>query len=303
MIKNIIASGERLDKEISSQDISRSKAAKLIEKGLVKVNGVVVNKVSYKTQLGDNIVLKLPEEKSESIKPEDIPLDIIYEDEFLAVINKPYGQVVHPAAGHNTGTLVNALMYKFQNLSNIGGEERPGIVHRLDKDTSGIIMIAKDNLTHQFLSKEIKNRNVSKRYFAMVEGSFNEQEGFIDKPIARSPKDRKKMAVVVGGREALTEWKVVREFPDKTLLDINLITGRTHQIRVHMSSIHHPVLGDAIYRNKSSKRADRLMLHSWYLSFLHPKLNKRLAFICKPESSFLVPEDYYKTANDLSIKT
>lgn len=297
MFKKIIASGDRLDKEIAKHNISRNQAAKLIEQDLVSINGAVVNKASYKTRAGEEIAFNLPEEKDVEPEAEDIPLNVIYEDEFLAVINKPCGQVVHPAAGHKSGTLVNALMYHMDNLSNFGGGDRPGIVHRLDKDTSGIMMIAKNNAVHKFLSDEIKKRKVVKRYFAMVEGRFNSQSGLIDKPIARNPKDRKKMGVVEGGRDALTEWTIVREFPNKTLLDINLITGRTHQIRVHMSSIHHPVLGDKLYCNKNSKKADRLMLHAWYLSFVHPKQNKRLAFICKPESSFLVPEDYFDKIN------
>lgn len=293
MLKKIIASGERLDKEIAKHGISRSQAAKLIERSLVSVNGVSMSKASYKTQIGEEIEFNMPDEKSAAPEAQDIPLEIIYEDEFLAVINKPCGLVVHPAAGHSSGTLVNALMFHMDSLSSLGGKERPGIVHRLDKDTSGVMMIAKDDATHKFLSDELKNRRVVKRYFAVVEGRFKIPEGCIDKPIARSTKDRKKMAVVAGGREAVTEWKVVKEFNNKTLLDINLITGRTHQIRVHMSNIHHPVLGDTLYGSKTSKRMDRLMLHAWFLSFAHPETNKRLAFICKPESSFLVPEDYF----------
>ena len=199
--------------------------------------------------------------------------------------------VVHPAAGNPDGTLVNALLYHLDQLSGIGGELRPGIVHRLDKDTSGLLLVAKDDETHQALSAQLSARQMEKHYFAVVAGVMKERAGVIDAPIGRSHADRKKMAIDPNGRPSRTEWQVVRQDADRALLDVHLITGRTHQIRVHMASIHHPVLGDPIYGAKGLPKAPRLMLHAYSLSFTHPSTGERMRFIAPPDACFHVPDD------------
>ena len=194
------------------------------------------------------------------------------------MVVKPCGMVVHPAAGNGDGTLVNALLYHLDSLSGIGGEMRPGIVHRLDKDTSGLMLVAKDDATHAALSQQLSDRQMEKHYRAIVYGRMKEPEGVIEKPIGRSKTDRKKMAVDENGRWAKTEWKVLKEYPDRTLLDVHIITGRTHQIRVHMASIGHPVLGDPLYGHKRMPATERLMLHAYSLEFTHPATGKRMRF-------------------------
>ncbi len=277
-IKETLGDGRRLDVLLSDEGLSRSRAAALIEEGCAEVDGAVQKKPSFKPTVGAHIKLTLPPARDAEIKAQDIPLDILYEDEHLAVVIKPCGMVVHPAAGNEDGTLVNALLFHLSHLSGIGGEKRPGIVHRLDKDTSGLLLVAKDDVTHAALSAQLSARQMEKHYRAVVFGHMKEPSGTIDKPIGRSTTDRKKMAIAANGRPALTEWRVLKEYKDSTLLDVHIITGRTHQIRVHMTSIGHPVLGDPIYGSRHMPPAPRLMLHAYSLSFTHPATGERMTF-------------------------
>ena len=278
-ILTLTGTGVRLDVLVSASGLSRSRAAALIGEGCVTVNGLVIGKPSFKAPAGAEVKVTLPPVRDTEVLPENIPLSILYEDECLAVIEKPAGLVVHPAAGNESGTLVNALLYHLDALSGIGGERRPGIVHRLDKDTSGLMLVAKDDQAHLSLSAQLAARTMEKHYRAAVSGRMKEETGRIEKPIGRDPKDRKRMAVVPDGRYALTEWRVLGGFgPGGTLLDVHILTGRTHQIRVHMASIGHPVLGDPIYGGKHAPRADRLMLHACSLSFDHPRTGERMTF-------------------------
>ncbi|MBO4837169.1 MAG: RluA family pseudouridine synthase [Clostridia bacterium] len=279
--------GSRLDVLLSRDGtLSRSRAADLIRQGMARVNGRTETKPSYKAETGAAVEMDIPELRPSAVRPQDIPLTILYQDAHLAVVVKPCGMVVHPAAGNPDGTLVNALLYRLDSLSGIGGEMRPGIVHRLDKDTSGILLVAKDDATHTALSSDLSARRMEKHYYAVVAGTMKENEGVIDAPVGRSHTDRKKMAVVPEGRPSRTEWRLVRQWSDRALLDIHLITGRTHQIRVHMSSIHHPVLGDPIYGHKGMPAAPRLMLHAYSLTFTHPATGERMTFTALPESCF-----------------
>ncbi|MBQ9301013.1 MAG: RluA family pseudouridine synthase [Clostridia bacterium] len=279
--------GGRLDVLLSRDGtLSRSRAAELIRAGAVTVNGKTERKPACKPGPGADILLEMPALRPAAVEAQDLPLTVLYQDAHLAVVVKPRGMVVHPAAGNPDGTLVNALLYHLDSLSGIGGEMRPGIVHRLDKDTSGLLLVAKDDQTHSQLSRDLSERKMEKHYYAVVSGVMKENAGVIDAPIGRSGADRKKMAVTPEGRPSRTEWRVVRRWPDRTLLDIHLITGRTHQIRVHMSSIHHPVLGDPIYGHKNMPRAPRLMLHAYSLSFTHPATGERMTFTAPPEPCF-----------------
>lgn len=263
--------GTRLDLYLSERlDTSRSQVKRLVDSESVLVNGEVV-KAGYKLRAGDQVVVTVKPEPDQSLEPQPIPLEIIYEDEELAVINKPKGLVVHPGAGNWSGTLVHALLYHLDDLAEGGGAERPGIVHRLDKDTSGLMVVAKTNSAHAFLSDLLQARLMEKHYLALVHGVMRDDEGLIDKPIGRHPKDRKKMAVVPKGREAQTIFTVVERFRKYTLVKLRLITGRTHQIRVHLSSIHHPIVGDPLYGLKTGNLgASSQMLHACYLAFPHP---------------------------------
>ena len=280
MTREFTGDGERLDVALSRDgELSRSRAAALIKEGRVTVNGRAEDKPAFKAEIGARIVLDLPEIKPAKAEAQDIPLEILYQDAHLAVVVKPCGMVVHPAAGNDDGTLVNALLFHLDSLSGIGGEMRPGIVHRLDKDTSGLMLVAKDDQTHAALSRQLADRQMEKHYRALVFGRMKEPEGVIEKPIGRSKTDRKKMAVDENGRWAKTEWKTLREYPDRTLLDVHIITGRTHQIRVHMASIGHPVLGDPLYGHGRLPAAPRLMLHAYSLEFTHPATGERLRFI------------------------
>lgn len=279
MTRELMATGERLDVELARDGaVTRSRAAALIREGRVQVDGRVEDKPSAKPEAGKRITLDMPEPRPASAQPQDIPLEILYQDAHLAVVIKPAGMVVHPAAGNDDGTLVNALLYHLDSLSGIGGEMRPGIVHRLDKDTSGLMLVAKDDQTHAALSRQLADRQMEKHYRAVVAGHMKEQSGVIEKPIGRSRQDRKKMAVEPDGRWARTEWRVLKEYADRTLLDVHIVTGRTHQIRVHMSSIGHPVLGDPLYGHRGMPGAGRLMLHAYSLSFTHPVTGERMTF-------------------------
>ncbi len=271
---------DRLDKYISTKnkEISRAMIQKLIEENQILVNGVV-QKASYKVQKGDEIVINIPEVKEVGLKSQDIPLDIIYEDNDILVVNKPKGMVVHPAVGNPDGTLVNAVMAHCKgNLSGIGGELRPGIVHRLDKDTSGLIIVAKNDKAHIKMSEQIQNREVKKVYLALVRGNIQENEATINMPIARSTKDRKKMAVDKKGKVAITHFKVLKRFEKYTYLEVSIETGRTHQIRVHMAEIGHPVVGDYTYSNgKNEFNIQGQMLHAQKLNFKHPITGKQMS--------------------------
>ena len=279
MIREFEGDGERLDVLLSRDgEISRSRAAALIRDGFVTVNGSVESKPAAKPDNGARVALTLPEIKPARAEAQDIPLQILYQDEHLAVVIKPCGMVVHPAAGNDDGTLVNALLFHLDHLSGIGGEMRPGIVHRLDKDTSGLMLVAKDDPTHAALSRQLADRLMEKHYRALVYGKMKESSGVIEKPIGRSKTDRKKMAVDANGRWARTEWTVLREYPDRTLLDVHIVTGRTHQIRVHMASLGHPVLGDSLYGHKRMPDVPRLMLHAFSLTFTHPATGERMRF-------------------------
>lgn len=272
---------ERLDLYLSQEmnDVSRSYIQKLIKEGLVKVNNKAV-KAKYIVSEGDYIQVHLPEPKKLEIESENIAIDVVYEDEDIAVVNKPQGMVVHPAPGNYSGTLVNALLYHLNSLSSINGIIRPGIVHRIDKDTSGLLMIAKNNLAHEELSKQLKAHTINRIYYALVDGNIKEEKGTVDAPIGRHPVDRKKMTVIsLNSREAVTHFKVLERFGQYTLIEAKLETGRTHQIRVHMSFISHPVTGDPLYGGKNQRfRTSGQLLHAKTIGFIHPRTKKYLEF-------------------------
>ncbi len=276
--KTFLSTGERLDKELLVLDISRSKCAKIIEKGQVKVQDQIVQKPSFKTKEGQTIQVTFIEEEDISKKEMDIYLKVLYEDDDMAVVEKPVGMVVHPSEGYNGPTLVNALLYLFKTLSTVGGENRQGIVHRLDKDTSGLILVAKNDEMHLLLKEQFEKREVEKHYTAIVYGKIKEKSGEIHAPIKRSEKERKKMAVSSAGKEALTYFTVLEEYGNATRLDVQIVTGRTHQIRVHMAYIGHPVLGDVLYGYKKMPNKKRLMLHASALSFVHPITKQKMHF-------------------------
>lgn len=269
--------GKRLDTYIPSvdTDITRTSAQRLIEDGNILVNGKNA-KVSYKIQENDKISVEIPEPKQIELKAQDIPIEIVYEDSDIIVVNKPKGMVVHPANGNPDGTLVNAIMAICKDsLSGIGGEIRPGIVHRIDKDTSGLLIVAKNDNSHVKMSEQIKNHEVKKTYIALVRGVFKENEATIDMPIGRSTSDRKKMAVNKNGKNAITHIKVLKRFDKYTLLQVNIETGRTHQIRVHLSHIGYPIVGDYTYSNgKNEFDVVGQCLHAQKLEFKHPITQK-----------------------------
>ena len=267
--------GERLDAFLSRQgdNLSRSAAQKLIEAGAVRLNGKVPKK-NDRLNLGDTVEYTIPEPKEVDIAPKDIPLEIVYEDEDVAVINKPKGLVVHPAAGHQDDTLVNGLLYAMgDSLSGINGELRPGIVHRIDKDTSGLLAIAKNDLAHTVLASQLKDHSMARTYEAIVCGSFREDSGTVDAPIGRHHTDRKKMCVTQrNSKPAVTHWEVVERFRGYTHIRCRLETGRTHQIRVHMAYIGHPILGDTVYGHKKPELGQSSQcLHAGALCFRHPR--------------------------------
>ncbi len=285
----ITSDGRRLDVLLSEETgLSRSRVAALMEEGLCVSVGKEIRKAGTKLPEGQEIILTVPAPREAAPQAEDIPLEILYEDEDLAVVVKPRGMVVHPAAGHPDGTLVNALLARLDSLGGIGGELRPGIVHRLDKETSGLMLVAKNDEAQEALSRMLKDREIEKHYRALAEGKFKEPEGEIDAPIDRSKKDRKKMAVDPEGRPALTRWKVLAEGRGCTLLDVHILTGRTHQIRVHLKSVGHPVCGDEIYGNGRGVKVPCLMLHAYSLDFLHPRTKEKMSFRAE------LPEDFVK---------
>ncbi len=286
--------GMRLDAFVAErEEITRSAIQKLIESGNVLVNDKALSK-SYKVAEGDIVEVEIPEVKEISLEAEDIPLDIIYEDSDLVVVNKPKGMVVHPAPGNYSGTLVNALLFHCKDsLSGINGEIRPGIVHRIDKDTSGLLVVAKNDKAHNSLAAQIKEHSCLRSYEAVVVGNIKDDSGKIDAPIARHPTDRKKMAIVKGGREAVTHFEVIKRYEGYTHLRLRLETGRTHQIRVHMSSMGHPVFCDSVYGGMHTKteqinasKINGQCLHARTLGFVHPTSGERLYFESELPSYF-----------------
>ena len=279
--------GIRIDKFLASAipDKSRSHYQKAIDNGLVLVNGKTV-KSKYQTRLGDEIVISIEPVKEIDILPEDIPIDILYEDNDVIVVNKPKGMVVHPAPGHYSGTLVNALMFHCKDsLSGINGEIRPGIVHRIDMNTTGSLLVCKNDKAHNDIAAQIKIHSVNRIYKGIVIGNFKEEEGTVDAPIGRNPKDRKKMAVVPNGREAVTHFTVLEQFKGYSYVQFKLETGRTHQIRVHMAHIGHPLLGDDVY-GKPVKNLEGQTLHAQTLGFKQPTTGEYVEVIAPLPSYF-----------------
>ena len=270
--------GERLDVFVARRrpDLSRSRVQRLIAEGLVVVDGAPA-RAGRKLSADEKVTVTLPPPEPSTVEPEPIPLTVWYEDEDLLVVDKPAGMPVHPSAGHRRGTLVNALLAHCPSLAGIGGSQRPGIVHRLDKDTSGLMVVAKNDAAHQSLSRQLKERSVRKGYAALVEGRLEPPEAIIEAPIARDPSHRKRMAVVPGGREARTAYKVRRYLDGYTLVEVTPSTGRTHQIRVHFASLGHPLVGDPLY-GRRSKVLGRQFLHAHRLGFHHPRDGRYLKF-------------------------
>ena len=284
MILTADKTGERADAALARlcPDLTRSAAQKLLDSGAVTCNGKSLKKNAKLTE-GDQLELELPEVQEVAIEPENIPLDVVYEDDDVIVVNKPKGLVVHPAVGHWSGTLVNALMYHCKDsLSGINGELRPGIVHRIDMDTSGLLIVAKNDFAHQSLAEQLKDHTLARTYECIVIGGIKEDSGTIDAPIGRHPMDRKKMAVTEkNSREAVTHWQVLERFSGYTRLQCKLETGRTHQIRVHLSWRNHPILGDQVYGHKKPEFGlDSQCLHARELTFVHPRTGEPVTVTC-----------------------
>ena len=285
----------RLDKYLTSNtDMSRSKISEMIKEGLVLVNGKKT-KSSYILRLNDNIEITGTLKIETNAKAEDIPLDIVYEDDNLMVINKPSGMVVHPAAGHFSGTLVNALLAHTKDLSSKNGDERPGIVHRIDKDTSGLLVVAKNDKTHEALANQLKDKTLSRIYVALVKGRINHDTGTIDAPIGRDPYDRKKMCVTdQNSRNAITHFKVLERYKNSSLIECKLETGRTHQIRVHMNYIGHPIINDPVYGGKKNIDNFGQMLHAKKIGFINPATGRHMTFSCDVPDEFNKILEIYK---------
>ena len=285
--------GLRLDKALANQtEYSRSLLTELIKNDKVFVNSEA-KKAKYKVKVGDRIEFEVPEAEVLDIVAEDLPLEIIYEDSDVAVVNKPQGMVVHPAAGHASGTLVNAIMYHIKDLSSINGVIRPGIVHRIDKDTSGLLMIAKNDEAHLALAQELKDKKSLRKYWAIVHGNLPNDRGVIEAPIGRSEKDRKKQAVTAKGKPAVTRFHVLERFGDYSLVELQLETGRTHQIRVHMAYIGHPVAGDEVYGPRKTLKGHGQFLHAKTLGFTHPRTGETMEFTAD------IPEIFKETLERL----
>ena len=272
---------ERLDKAVAllNSELSRSFITKLIDEGKITINGKV-EKPSFKVKENDEIDIEEIVDVKSDIKEEDIPLDVVYEDDDILIINKPQGMVVHPANGHYSGTLVNALMFQADSLSSINGVIRPGIVHRIDKDTSGLLCVAKNDNAHHFLAEQLKDHTMAREYIALVRGIIKENSGTIEMPIGRDKKDRQKMAVVKEGKPAVTHFQVLERFRDHTLVKCQLVSGRTHQIRVHMSAIGHAVEGDPLYAGKNYDKIYKngQLLVAFKLKLIHPTTKKEMVF-------------------------
>ncbi|HHU20058.1 MAG TPA: RluA family pseudouridine synthase [Bacilli bacterium] len=277
------------------EGVSRAQIQTWIKSGLVMVNGKQV-KANYRVQEKDQLGWNEPEKESIKIEPEAIPLDIIFEDDDLLVVNKPKGMVVHPAVGHQSGTLVHALLHHTDKLTTINGEDRPGIVHRIDRDTSGLLVVAKTDDAYLSLAEQLKKREVKRSYLALVHGAIPHEYGTIEAPIGRNPKDRQSMAVVSGGKEAVTYFEVVERINQKfTIVKCSLKTGRTHQIRVHMKYIEFPIVGDPKYGRKKTIQADGQALHAYEIGFNHPRTNEWMHFEIEPPKSF---DDYVEKARE-----
>ena len=289
--------GERIDSFLSGKtDFTRTRIQQLIKDRNITVNGKPT-KSSYKIEENDEIIIEVPEVETTEIKPENIKIDIVYEDSDIAVINKQAGLVVHPAHGHYSGTLVNAILYHIKDLSGINGEIRPGIVHRLDKDTSGLIVIAKNDKVHAALTEMFQEKKIRKTYLAILKGKLNKSEGKIVTQIGRDKNDRKKMTViddVAKGKNAITNYRVISQNNLFTLVKVNIETGRTHQIRVHMRHLGYPILGDSVYGRKDNEK--RQMLHAYKLEFLHPVTGRQMEFTGE------IPEDFQKALKKSDLK-
>lgn len=279
----------RLDVFIAEKfSVSRSNTKNVIEKQGAIVNGILRYKSGMELKAGDTVQFELPAPEQLEVKAENIPLDIVYQDEWLAVINKPQGMVVHQAGSYKKNdTLVNALLYNLDSLSGINGVIRPGIVHRLDKDTSGLIVVAKNDEAHKSLAGQIEKKTARRIYWGLCDGNFKEDEGTVDAPIARSKRDRKKMAIDSEGRRAVTHFKVLERYGKYTLVRFELETGRTHQIRVHAASLHHPIVGDSVYGGSDALYKRGQLLHAKQLELTHPHTNERLIFKCDLPDYFL----------------
>ncbi|HEY77152.1 MAG TPA: RluA family pseudouridine synthase [Thermoflexia bacterium] len=270
--------GERLDRFLADRlpDLSRMQVQRLIKTGLATVNDQPA-KPAYRVEPGDRIVVRVPDESEPVIRPEPIPLQVVYEDEYLLAVDKPAGMVVHPAAGHSSGTLVNALLAYCPQVADVGGVDRAGIVHRLDKDTSGLLLVAKDPETHAALQRQFKHRQVRKTYLALVEGRIYPKEGIVEAPVGRDQRARKRMAVTRTGRPAVTQYRAVEYFRDHTLLQVRPHTGRTHQVRVHLAWLGYPVVGDRVYgRRRQPLLPHRHFLHAQELVFTHPATKEKV---------------------------
>lgn len=288
--------GTRLDKFLALvlQDVSRSSIQNIIDEGKVLVNNKE-KKSNYKLKEKDFVLVNIPEPRELNVEPENIPIEIMYEDSDIIVVNKPQGMVVHPAPGVYNGTLVNALLYHCHDLSGINGILRPGIVHRIDKDTSGILVVAKNDYSHNKLAEQLKEHSMKREYYAVTEGVLRQDEGTINEPLGRHPVERIKIAVIKDGREAITHYKVIERYKNNTLVKCILETGRTHQIRVHMSHIGHPLLGDPVYGFKKQRfNLQGQLLHAKILGFIHPTKNTYMQF----ESE--LPDYYVNVLNILS---
>lgn len=284
----------RIDKVLTAlfADHSRSQVQQWLKDGAVSVNGEPV-KANYKVKSADAIIVEVPEPEELEIVAEDLPIEIVYEDDDVAVVNKPQGMVVHPSAGHAQGTLVNALMYHMKNLSSINGVIRPGIVHRIDKDTSGLLMIAKNDQAHEALAQQLKDKTSLRKYIALVHGVIPHEKGTINAPIGRSKVDRKMQAIREDGKPAVTHFTVLERFENFTLVELQLETGRTHQIRVHMKYIGYPLAGDPVYGPKKTLKGNGQFLHAKLLGFTHPQTNEQLTFEAP------LPEVFEKTLEKL----
>ncbi|WP_156900435.1 RluA family pseudouridine synthase [Anaerovorax odorimutans] len=289
--------GTRLDMVLSLtfENFSRNSLQKLIENGNVSINNLICKTKKYKVKSDDEITVVIPEPEELNIIAEDIPINIVYEDEDILVVNKEKGMVVHPAVGNYTGTLVNAIMFHCKNLSSINGTIRPGIVHRIDKDTSGLLMVAKNDMAHKSLAEQLAQHSITRAYHAIVYNNFNNDEGTINEPIGRDPKNRLKQAVTsFNSKEAITHYKVLERFGNFTYIEARLETGRTHQIRVHMAYINHPLLGDKVYGPKKTVfGAESQMLHAKLLGFKHPRTGEYM------EWSSDLPDDFKRILNIL----
>ncbi|MBC2855981.1 MAG: RluA family pseudouridine synthase [Cetobacterium sp.] len=291
--------GQRLDAYISEvlDDATRTYIQKLIDNGNIEIVGKDKIKSGNKLKGNEEIIIKIPEDEILELLPEDIPLNIVYQDSDMVIINKTHNIIVHPAQGFYTGTLVNAVLYHIKDLSGINGVIRPGIVHRLDKDTSGLIIVAKNDDAHVKLTNMFKDKTIEKRYVCICKGIFKDRNGRVETLIGRDPKDRKKMAVVdMNGKNAITNYTVVDEFNNFSLVEVRIETGRTHQIRVHMKYLNHPILGDSVYGN-GTDIAKRQMLHSYYLKFNHPRTGEEMQIVGE------LPEDFIAVAKKLKLDT